>query len=138
VADIIEGIMKNIGYSFKAVAIDRSTSHENIRESDFDLVFRSTYIQFPEFLNLRHYKNYIDPTSTFFNRYVKDINNLLTGSGTIDALEGDAQTLERELLGNFPIVFFLRYNTRIAVRKNTRNYQSREGVPYFFYKLEKW
>lgn len=138
VVDIVEGILQNMGYNFRAVAIDQNTSRENIDENEFDLLLKSTFIQFPEFINLKHYKKYIAANSPLHNRYIREINRLLTSGGTLDHLEGEAQTLEKELLQNFPIVFFLRYNTRIAVRKNIQNYESDKGVPYFFYNLSNW
>lgn len=139
VKEIIEGIIRNMGYSLYAVAIDRNTSRDKINMDDFDFVIESRYIQFPEFLNLKYYKEYMGlyPAAQAQGE-LKKIEQLLSEGGKLSSLHEEAQKLENSLLKNIPIVFFLRYNTRIAVRRGTQNYQSDKGVPYFFYNLSKW
>jgi hypothetical protein len=138
VKNIVEGIIKNMGYPFRAVAIDPNTSRDKINENDFDMVIKSSYIQFPEFLNLRYYKEYMERYPALQARgYEKSIHNLLSRGGKLSSLHEQAQKLERSLLKNLPIVFFLRYNTRIAVKKGIQKYNS-QGVPFFFYNLSKW
>lgn len=136
--NMIEGIIGNMGYSFKAVAIDRNTPRHRVYENDFDLVIKSRYVQFPEFLNLRYYKEFLDYYSPLQARgHKRRIDRLLARGGKLSLLHEEAQTLEREMLKQLPIVFLVRYNTRIAVQKGTQNYQS-SGVPYFFYNLSQW
>lgn len=138
VKNVVEGIIENMGYSFRAVAIDPNTSRDKINENDFDLVIKSSYIQFPEFLNLRYYKEYMDRYPAPQSRgYERRIHKLLSRGGKLSSLHEQAQRLERTLLKNLPIVFFLRYNTRIAVKKGIQKYNS-PGVPFFFYNLSKW
>jgi hypothetical protein len=128
-----------MGYSLRAVAIDRNTSRDRVKESEFDLVIKATYIQFPEFLNLRYYKEYVKQSPLLKSRgYIRRIDRVLSKGGKLSLLHEEAQKLEKIMLKNLPIVFFLRYNTRIAVRRGTQNYQASGGVPYFFYKLSRW
>jgi hypothetical protein len=139
VKDIVENIIINMGYSFNATAIDPNTSRDRIDESQFDLVIKSRYIQFPEFLNLRYYKEYIEQNSPpQSSGYLRLIDRLLSRGGTLSQLQAEAQQLERTLLKQLPIVFFVRYNTRIAVRKGTQKYNATNGVPFFFYNLSRW
>jgi hypothetical protein len=134
---ILEDIFKNMEYKFTATGIDRKTSKKNLNEEDFDFVLKSRYSLFPEFHNLRYYKDYIEKNS-FHRGYLKDIDAVLLRGGKLVQLRKQAMALEGKMLRNLPIIFFIKYNTRIAVRENIQNYQSEKGVPHFFYNLSRW
>ena len=139
VKTMMEGILQEMGYTLRAVAIDPSTSSEKIDETDFDLVMKAAYIHFPEFLNLRYYKEFIEQSPLLASRgYTRRIDQLLSQGGRLNAIHEEAQKLEKTLLKNIPLVFFLRYNTRVAVKKGTQNYRATKGVPFFFYNLSQW
>lgn len=136
---ILEGIFSELRVSFKAVAVDRTTSRSHIYENDFDLVLKADYIQFPEFLNIRYYKKFLAETSVVQSAsFSRRVDRLLGQGGKITQLQAQARELEQDMLKHTPIVFFLRYNTRIAVKKGIRHYRSETGVPFFFYKLSQW
>lgn len=133
---ILSQVFKDMGYTLYEKAMDRNLGESKININDFDLIMESRFINTPEFLNLKFYYNY----KRVDNQHKAQIKELLSMSGDMSILNDKAQELESRILRQLPIVFLVRYHTRIAYRTKElgRNINDSRGASHFFHNLSSW
>lgn len=133
--DIFSNIETENPYTLSVRGVSQSISIENIDTHRFHLIMGSRFINTPEFLNLRFYLKHPEA-----RRFKREIDNILDMGGQTSRLNTQAMQLEPRILDRVPLVFLVRYNTRIAYRHRNvkRNIDSDKGSPYFFYNLSGW